>query len=592
MLIFGAAARVLGTVAWTALAVGLVGAAWVVHHRVATTGVPYPYSDEAAHVAKTVDLAETLARTTGTWDRIAAWCFSHDAYPNAMYASALLQGARTLDALRGTLAGFTVLHATVALIFGPRLWGRAGTLAYVALTVFSAYPLAFATGYYLDAPMTACVGAALVLLEASEGFRRPIPSILFVLVATLGLYTKWTWGAFCAIPCAVAALRALGPLPGWPARVLGALALLGTVLGAAAYVRHVGEGVGHIEVHELRTAASVGVGALRWVGAWALAAGGVGAWRAWRFHRHAGVLPRWATAAARWVPLAQATAAFALVAGLAGPWYALVWGRLLERQAHEAAGTATRGPQALGDVVRVLQDLVPAGLPLVPLGLIVALGAPGRRVDAVARAIGAAGATWLVIRWLPQDTRYLLPALPMAAGIVVAGAGRWPRAWGMPIALVACVLAWTTGTGPALGRDPAPVLAAHGSPLRLVAGPIHGIPVARLAAHARVPLPVLTVLRPEITLAGMKRVIDGLREACGARVPCPLRWYPPRGSGVAPRGVVALARLHGVDTTDASTTAGGDAVTGILQCGWTEALPEGTIDVGVSGCGVTFRSAP
>jgi hypothetical protein len=307
------------------ITIGVVYAGWFFHTLAAQSGWPYPYSDEAAHVAKTVDLIQTLSHSDGYWNRLSTWIFSMDAYPNAVYATAIGLQATTLPALRAAMAPFMMVHLGIALLFGSRLWGGWGAIAYAALVGFTAYPLAFAQGYYLDVPLMSSVGAAVILLEASDGFRRALPSILFVLVAAVGLYTKWTWALFCAIPCILAVARSLGPL-GWRGRIGGALALIALVAGGGWLVWQAGQTVQPMGAANARTfqAAALVIGGLRILAGWgvvalALAMGKILKKRADR----------------SWLPLVQAGLALGLVATLAGPWYALVWQQLWGRYTHE-----------------------------------------------------------------------------------------------------------------------------------------------------------------------------------------------------------------------------------------------------------------
>ncbi|MES2639408.1 MAG: hypothetical protein V4850_07980 [Myxococcota bacterium] len=561
---------VLGQLGWVAFAAGVLVLVWVLHHRAAALGWPYPYSDEAAHVSKTAELREALARAPTPWRRLGLWVFSGDAYPNAVYAAAIGQGATTLAGLRASTIAFLMTHVALALVFGRRLWGAAGTTTYVTLVALTAYPLAFSQGFYLDVPLVAAVGAGVLLLEASDGFRRVAPTILFVLVAATGLYTKWIWAVFCVVPCAVAALRALETLPGWRSRVAGAIGLLGLVGGGAWAVRAFGMTVPATGSVDNGPALALVIGAARVLAGWAalelLAA--VLPWLPIR-------APGWVTRAVERLrpfrPLANAGMALGLVGALVGPWYGLVWPRLWERYAHEQGAFVERPAPVLVDAERILMDLVPGGAVLVALGLILALVAREGRLAWATRVIGAGLAATLAIYWLPSDTRYLLPVLPLLAGAIVAGWRPVPW-WGAVAGAVGCAaIAWVTAVGPLLGRGP-----FDGA--RIVGPPIHGVNVARREV-AGLPAPVLVAAPPAVDTATMEGLVDAIVTACtgspalpGAQ-PCLVRWAPMPGSPIVARGVVAMARLRGVEAQEArmgpqgASPESGNMVNGGLQCG-------------------------
>lgn len=550
--------------AWGAFAAAVVVLVGALHHHAAALGWPYPYSDEAAHVLKTAELREALAAATTPWRRLGLLVFSGDAYPNAVYASAIGQGASTLVALRASTIAFLLAHVAVALAFGRRLWGAPGALAYVVLVALTAYPLAFSQGYYLDVPLVATVGAAVLLLEASDGFRRPIPAILFVVAATAGLYTKWMWAVFCAVPCVLAALRALGPLPGRRARVAGAAALLALVVGGAWEVRRFGMAVPTTGHFDTGPELALVVGAARVLAGWAVLAVLTTVWVGGRgrvplrwWGRMPAAAERWIERVRPWMPLANALTAFALVGALAGPWYATVWPRLWERYQHEQGAFEGRSAPVLVDATRILADLVPAGGVLVGVGLLVALVTREGRLAWAARVLGAALGATLAVVWLPSDTRYLVPVLPLLAGAIVAGwrpAARWTS---VPLALACAALAGITAVAPLLGHGP-----LDGN--RVVAPAIHGVNVARREGRGFA-VPVLVSQPPSVDAATMAGLVDAIDTACADAAPCLVRWSPVPGSPIVPRGVVALARLRGVPAREA--TGPSARVSGGTRCG-------------------------
>jgi len=585
-------ASILRAAAWPVVCAAVLACAWVLHARAAALGWPYPYSDEAAHILKTVELRAAIDAAPNAWRRLMVQVFSGDAYPNAVYLAALAQGAGTLGALRASTAAFLLVHLALALAFGRALWGAGGALAYAAMVGFTAYPLAFSQGFYLDVPLVAAVGAGALLLEASEGFRKPIPAILFVAVATTGLYTKWTWAVFCAAPCVLAALRALAPLPGWGTRTLGAAALLALVAGGAWQVRAVGLTVPAQGNYDAGPALALVVGAARALAIWGVVAVLGALWVGGKGHvplRHWGWEPAWFARVRPFLPLAHAGLAFGLVGALAGPWYATVWPRLWERYTHEQGAFEDRAAASFVDAQRILVDLVPAGPPLLLVGLLVALVAGEGRLAWAARVGGGAAAAALVVVWLPADTRYLLPVLPLLAGAIVAGwraASPWVSA---PLTAVCLTLAAATAVGPLLGHD-----RLDGAPL--VAGPLHGVNVARRAVEG-LPVPVLVATPPRVDAALVEGLVDALALACADDAPCAVRWTPAPGSPLVSRALLSMLALHGTAAREVSpATPGAATVTGGLRCGLepgtgTAAWADGmwTSAVGADGCRASVR---
>jgi len=114
---------------------GLAAAAFL-HQRALAPAMPY--SDESAHLAKLVELADRLSQATGaTW--LHRLLLADDAYPNLTYALTLAWpgGAGSVAGARLSLLLYPLVHALVALLVARASWGRAAAWAYALLVLFS-----------------------------------------------------------------------------------------------------------------------------------------------------------------------------------------------------------------------------------------------------------------------------------------------------------------------------------------------------------------------------------------------------------------------------------------------------------------------
>lgn len=538
--------------AWRAGEALLVLLTLVVLWRVQQAGLlqasAVPWSDESAHLNKLLDLREALARTRGWEQHLALALFSNDAYPSPSYAATLpfLGVTPTLNEARSAFGAWIVAVVGLGLWVGRTPWGAAGAWAWSLTVGFAPAGLALARIYYLDVPLMATVAAGFLFCEASEGFSRSRYAGALALVACLGMYTKWTWAIFLVMPLGLAVLRGVYASAGaWARRIpigLGLLGWAGAVAGGVAY------------------AGMQDPGRPGFRGPLAVAGAGIALWCVWMG------LAEWRARRARALTPAWNVAALVTVVGLvAGPWYALVWGALQDRYAHEHASWVGRnGVSQLAPSLEAARLLVPACEVLIPLGILLVL-VRRRGGWTLAGALGGAlFAFWVTVRTLPFDPRYLLPLLPLLAGAIVAGlqglAGPGRVA---VLALVAsvdlgCVLI------PAAGR--APVGTA------LVARRWHGVSLPGLQA----------VPTPWIPDAELDRLLGSLAARCGEG-PCTVHFQQSGQVPLQARALTVLTRLRGWNMhVDERAGAGDVQVIGWCPrmavgegCYWTPALAMG-----------------
>jgi len=490
---------------------------------------PMPWSDESAHLAKLLDLQQTLQRNMDTSSWAHALFFSGDAYPNLGYAVGLpfLAVSKTIESARASLLVFTLAHAGVAAVAGRLLWGRAGAWAYIFLACVTPITLAYSNVYLIDVTLTATVGISLILLERSDGFRRPLASMGFALAAACGLYAKWTWFVFLAVPLAVAAARAFyGSHRRWAVRLPLALGFIGTcglacwlilLMGESRYVSSYRAGSPQAWV----PVASVLVG-LVLATAW-------GAWGAWRSAR-----------AEPLRPLLNLSGAAAVILAIAAPWYILVQEQLWGRLEHEETQWVMRGGNHMGQLHTALtttKALVPFLELLLPTALVIALLTKTGGWAFVSRLIGTALALGVLTATLPYDTRYLLPLAPILAGACVASwRGLPPRPrWVAAVGVCAvCILlsSWpTTGAWlPGKWSQEHSALSWTANRLRI---PLLTVPVAST-----------TTTGTPMDAEAIRALIDAVHEACDSSN-C-MGSYAPRVRGIQGRALAVLVRYSDI----------------------------------------------
>ena len=374
---------------------------------------PIPFGDESAHLAKLFELQDVVSRSRTWLETFNRLAITGDAYPNTIYTLTLpfIDDTRSIADARGVLTWFSALHAWIAMTVGARLWGRPAALAYVCLACLGPIVLAHQSVYLLDTALVSSIGISVMLCEATDGFRRPRMTSAFVVAAALALLTKWTALLWLAGPTAWQCWRAVASQSA-SARLKSVRALfMLTIAGLGAVIIVSASDTGWVQHWRPEDASAWGPSAL-----YALA-----------------ILLTMGLSVSKLSPYRRALLALVAVLVLAGTWYAMRMPLLLERMQHE---TTTGIPQAGPNVnhlnlwIQTLRMLVQGGEIWLVLGLFVATrhrsGAPW------ARAVGLALGVWLSIRFLPFNTRYLLPVAPLLAGIAVGSWGRWSpaRQWG------------------------------------------------------------------------------------------------------------------------------------------------------------------
>ncbi|HND30382.1 MAG TPA: hypothetical protein PLA94_10305 [Myxococcota bacterium] len=493
---------------------GLIAAFTALNMRFAD---PLPYSDEAAHLGKVLNL-ESVYRVQDRWGQLHELLFSRDPYPQVVHlvALAVRREWQTVDASRLSMSIFLLAHVALALGLGPRLWGKAGSWAYVALVAFSPIFLAYSRIFLIDVPLVSMVGAALILALASEGFSRTGPSIGLAIVATLGMLTKWVWAVFLFIPITLAILRAVyGCSERWGPRILAGVAL---ILGSA------------------------GAGLAIWKGGLALdprryGAGTPEGWKPIMLVLGCfASLPVWAFLP--WIRkkplprLVNVVWMLLFVVGTAGVWYTLMQTRLWERFALEEGQYMVRhGESSWRQSKVVLNALVPAGQVLLGVGLLGALRARAGGWTLLSGVGGAALGYWVIVSTLPFDPRYLIPLLPLLAAAVVAGwSGLGPLRWVATVGVV--VLMMRLGVAPLW--DPSAVTRLG----------MLGVSV-KLDEWHDLSLPSITRAHPRIGKGpAVAAFVDQVRSLCKS-IPCRISYVQAPEFSLQGRGLSALVGYAG-----------------------------------------------
>ncbi len=402
---------------------------------------PLPWSDESAHLVKAVELQASLRDAAGvSW--LHHLLFSIDAYPNFLYGlSQLWMGELPLvpSDLRRGMVLFPLAHALTAMIWGRRLWGMTGTWVYLGLAVLSPMLLSVGRLYLLDVALVAAVGMGLILLAASDGFRRPGPTAAFALCAVIGLNIKWMWLVFMAVPVAANAARAI-LASGQETRARGLLggAVLASFVAACLLVYLLGTQLPQ------EAFAPYSPWAILPVTTPLLAVIGGLAWLLWALLKPAHSMR----------PVVQVLLLLLIVLLGAGPTYVIAQEPLWERLATEESFHALRPDDTLLLNLAGVRHILQA--PELWLALVL-LPFSGwrRRVGALSWGLlGLALPAVVVAFALPYDPRYLLPLAPIAAMALVSAWITLPARLAQ-LATVACL-------GLSLGGSVGPILVDRG----------------------------------------------------------------------------------------------------------------------------------
>ncbi|MCK6507726.1 hypothetical protein L6R53_30895 [Myxococcota bacterium] len=495
------------------------------------SGAPVvPFSDEAGHAIKALELHERMPRFGGWPDRLFRALQPGDSYPPLFHllCHPLIDRIPGMLSMRLASAGLVMAHAVVALVLGPRLWGRPASWAYVALACGAPVMISYSSLALVDGPSAALVGIALLLLLHSDAFRRPGVAMAFALAAAAALYTKWMAGVFLAPVVAWETLRAVHATSGrWAVRALLGAGLAGLVgaTGAAVWLAGLDPTL-TFAMQDLQRPATFAAPMYLGLGLAALVAL-VGA-----------LAPR--SSGGRTPPVLVAGVALLVVALLAGPWYVGAHQDLVERLVHESDQFQIRQSQpsmSPGLHMEQLADLVPAAVLALGPGVLWAVRRPSALAQALATAAGALGGTWVVLAALPEDLRYLLPAAPLVAAAAARGLGILPRSLAVPLAALVVV----GQLGPSLPLVGVDLLPSHDSH----AGRGGGAGVTRRGAQWMPPVPVGRVAMPDPLEPGeVDRLLEGLRaRQVGGRQP--LLVLQGEGQPVQGRAVRVLALLDG-----------------------------------------------
>lgn len=469
---------------------------------------PIPFGDESAHLAKLFELQDVLMRSRDWLESFNRLAITGDAYPNTIYAITLplLDETRSIDDARGVLGWLAALHAWVAMTVGGRLWGKPAAVAYVCLACLSPIVLSHHGVYLLDTALVSTVGISLILCEATEGFRSPRVTTAFVIAAALALLTKWTALLWLAGPTVWQCWRAVAtpPAPLTLKAQRGVLMLAVSVAGVTV----------------IALASRTG-----WAQAWRPE--DAGAWGPLALYGIAAILTAGLTLRAL-SPYRRALLALLAILLLAGTWYAMRMPLLLERMHHETTtGIPQDGPTLnhLSLWLQTLRMLVHGGEFWLVFGL--ALASWRRRAEPWARMIGLTLGVWVTVRFLPFNTRYLLPVAPMLAGIAV---GSW-SAWSTRKQWAAAV--FTVGASALIALAPLPTES-----------------VSQTWSTARIRVPYLDLSKglgsPPVPLdkAATGAMLDTLSAVCPRACTAHLTPHP---HGIQDRAVRALGMTRGLD---------------------------------------------
>jgi hypothetical protein len=385
---------------WFAMVFGLC---LVVGQAVLSGSSLLPFGDESVHLRKVFTLQGWVVEADSWSEKLRVIALSGDAYPNLHYGFTLLFLGDEPSIERARLAQVFLLaiHAGIGITVGRRVWGLPAALAYVAMVCFSPFILTFVQLYLVDFALVAFVGASLLFGEASDGFRRPGFSAGFVLCAAAALLVKWTAIVWLFAPVLACCFRAvMASSADRRSRMSHAIGLVGVAgVGIAAIV----------------VLSSVNP-SLDWrpdnLNGWLhLVVMGLGCF-----------VGLWVVVSADRSPIDRCVVSIIAVVMIAGPWYAAHFHFLLERLTHEAAmDTQTLGVTsiAISKSIETLRLLVPGGELLVGLGVIVAIALRRLTLGPAAWMISAVTGSVLTIAFLPFNSRYFLPVVPLLAGSIV-----------------------------------------------------------------------------------------------------------------------------------------------------------------------------
>lgn len=465
-----------------------------------------------------------------------------NAFPPAYYtlaAAAVDRFGPDLHVVGGTTAAFAALLAFVVSWLGARTSAAAGVLAPLLVL---ASPMVAATSrqVLLDLPMTAMIVLIWALAHASEGFRRPVPTVLVGVALAAGALVKYTlfpW-VLPALVIAGAQLVVRAPLAVLP---------LGLVVPPAVATLQALQLRTHDSVHDLLRATplhAVNQTNITWlVAALGLVLGCTVARRRWAWLDG----PRQGA----WLA-ASAILAISLVA----PWFLhampAVWEKV-EREAIEEVRT-TNLPRAIMSIETLLRCSWPQTTWLVGGAVSLELvwwaralwerwaarkgGSPSRPAPfgpLLPILASCAGATWFTLRMLPIDVRYYLPLLVGAGLLVGVGLGRTRLGGWLLAPAAAGLLGWQ------LYAD------RFGEPARLDPFDVSYDWMARLDTWGPFAPP-----RPRASplVHQSRALLDAMVEAaprCATRVVVVMpRFEEARALGLEGEGLVALAQLRGL----------------------------------------------
>lgn len=365
-----------------------------------------PQADAASHAVRAVAMHGWLHHDP--LSAVSASLYLQGGYPPFVYAltallfgeapsgGALLRGIHLLAAV-GLLGGWLLARASL---------GRASAWVWVLLFAGSPVAVGYAGHFLLDLPLASTVGVGLWMLLLAGRFQRPGTGLGFGVVTGWSVLTKWTAFYFLGPAAAFVALSGLaGALRRRRIAANGLLALAITLLAILFAFAWGASRPQVVQPEGISGGITLVVAA-----AWALGAGLLFLW------------------ARRAEAAAASRGGFAALAGLglvAGPYYTLAFGEMLDLAALHGAHHPSAG--LVADTQRNAAHL--AGL--FP-GLLLLLAAAGvRLVWTRSREGGVAllalGAGFvLTVTTAPMGDRYLLPLLPVAATVVAAAVSTLP----------------------------------------------------------------------------------------------------------------------------------------------------------------------
>lgn len=483
-----------------------------------------PVGDAGGHL---VNVARHLAWLGGN-------ALPAESFPPGYYTLAALavrQFGTELDVVVGTTAAFAALLAFALSWAGARTSVAAGILA-PAFALAAPMVSTTTRQVLLDVPVTAIIAVIWALVYASEGFRRPLPTLLTGAALAAGALVKYTLFPW-VLPVLVLAgawMVVRAPLAVLPLGLVGPPAL---ATFEALKLRAADDPVREpLTAQVLR---AVNATNCAWLGS-ALLVALACTFAKRRWSRLQGV------ADGAWL-----AAAAILAITLVAPWFLhampVVWEKV-QREAIDEVRTTDLATATVFVRAMVLRSwpqawwLVQTAVVLEAVWIVRGLSrwrAEPRFGPTIPIVIACAFGTWFTVHNLPVDVRYYLPLLVGTCLVLGTGLGRTRVGSWVATPLVLGLLGWQ------LYAD------RLGDPHRLDSAGFDGARTERLGAWGPFAPPTPSASPLARSVQTLIREIATLNADCDAKVVLVVpRFHEGRSVGIEDRSLAAIAQLHGV----------------------------------------------